>query len=112
MVEDEGKGNADDEQDCQHRLFVWDQEEANEIGDQNDDFGGHDIRHDRAYKEPFLTFENRVASGAARFDVEWPINNRRSATHRTQQFERAPQREGNRARISFHAPIFSKSLTG
>jgi len=52
---------------CEHQ--------TNEIGDEDKDFSGDDVRHNGADKEAFFAFEDRAARVAVMFEIEWSAHN-------------------------------------
>jgi len=68
MIEDEGKRDGDGEQNNECRSIAQrSQQQQREINYEDEDFGGDDIRHDRADKKSLFAFEDHTAGIAAVF---------------------------------------------
>jgi len=68
MVERDWKREPNDEKNRQRdSLIKPGEEQAGEINDENQGFGGDDVRHNRADKKSLFALENHSAGGAAVF---------------------------------------------
>jgi hypothetical protein len=103
VIKGQWKRDSDYKKNSQHSLFVqMSEEQTKEVDDQNESLSRNHVRHDCAYEESFLAFEGHVAGSAVRFEIKGTPENTGLTASRALQFETPPQREDDRARISFH----------
>jgi hypothetical protein len=81
------------------------EQQTREVYEENENFGGDYIRHDRANEEPFFAFEDHTARRADVLEVERALDDRSAAADWALQLKTAPKREPNRARFSFHNAV-------
>lgn len=103
MIEDKGKRDGHGEQNNKCRSIAErGQEQQREVDYEDEDFGGGDIRHDRADKKSFFAFEDGATGITTMLQTKRSSNDRRIPADRTSELQRASQSCCNRARISLH----------
>ena len=83
MIERERKPDGDGEQNYKCRSIAKrGQQQECEIRYQDENFGGDDIRHDRADKKSLFAFEDDATGITTMFEVERSLHNGRASANR------------------------------